>query len=54
MGYEIVETDSGWSARPKGSGLTIGMNGTLQGYKTLASLRESIKLKSDLAQEVTA
>lgn len=43
MGFEIVETDSGYGARPEGSGLMIGMEGTLQGYKSKAKVKEAIK-----------
>lgn len=43
MGFEIVETDSGYGARPIDSDKIIGMAGTFQGYKSIRELKDQIK-----------
>lgn len=45
-GYELVETDSGWGARPVGTRWMIGYEGTLggrgRGYASIRELKREI------------
>jgi hypothetical protein len=52
--FEIVETDSGYGARPKGTDTTIGLAGTLQGYKSLRAIRDAINEQHLLYAEMVA
>ena len=50
-GFEIVTTDSGFGARPEGTDVTIGLEGTLKGHASEQAVKDAIDTAYELYPE---